>query len=44
MLPDVEEAIKWGMPAYLRDGKILLITAAFKAHAALNFWRRSRAA
>jgi len=26
-------------PAYTLDGKILLITAAFKAHAALNFWR-----
>lgn len=39
VLPDAEEAIKWGMPAYLADGKIVLITAAFKAHAALNFWR-----
>ena len=38
-VPDVEEAIKWGAPAYLKDGKILLITAAFKAHAAINFWR-----
>lgn len=38
-LPDVDEAIKWGMPAYTRGGAILLITAAFKAHAALNFWR-----
>jgi uncharacterized protein YdeI (YjbR/CyaY-like superfamily) len=27
------------MPAYLSDGKILLITAGFKGHAALNFWR-----
>lgn len=31
--------MKWGMPAYLADGKIVLITSAFKAHAALNFWR-----
>lgn len=38
-VPEVEEAIKWGAPAYLKDGKILLITAAFKAHAAINFWR-----
>jgi len=38
-VPDAEEAIKWGMPAYLSGGKILLITAAFKGHAALNFWR-----
>jgi uncharacterized protein YdeI (YjbR/CyaY-like superfamily) len=39
VLPDVEEAMKWSMPAYLVGGKILLITAAFKAHTALNFWR-----
>jgi uncharacterized protein YdeI (YjbR/CyaY-like superfamily) len=38
-LPDVDEAVKWGMPAYTVGGKIVLITAAFKAHAALNFWR-----
>lgn len=39
VIPGVEEAIKWGMPAYLTGGKLVLITAAFKAHAALNFWR-----
>lgn len=39
VLPDAEEAIKWGMPAYLVGGKIVLITSAFKGHAALNFWR-----
>jgi uncharacterized protein YdeI (YjbR/CyaY-like superfamily) len=39
VLPDVEETIKWSMPAYTVGGKIVLITAAFKAHAALNFWR-----
>lgn len=38
-VPDAEESLKWSMPAYLVGGKILLITAAFKAHAALNFWR-----
>ena len=38
-LPDAEEAIKWSMPAYMVAGKLVLITAAFKAHAALNFWR-----
>lgn len=37
--PEAEEAIKWGAPAFLIDGKILLIMAAFKAHAALNLWR-----
>ena len=31
--------MKWSMPAYTLGGKIVLITAAFKAHAALNFWR-----
>jgi uncharacterized protein YdeI (YjbR/CyaY-like superfamily) len=39
VVPDVEEAMKWGMPAYILGGKILLITAGFKAHVALNFWR-----
>jgi len=38
-LPECEESVKWGMPAYVVDGKILLMTPAFKAHAALNFWR-----
>jgi uncharacterized protein YdeI (YjbR/CyaY-like superfamily) len=37
--PQAEEAIKWGAPAFVVDGRILLIMAAFKAHAALNFWR-----
>ncbi len=35
----VEEAIKWGMPAFLYQGRLLCGMAAFKAHAALNFWR-----
>ena len=39
MLPEAEETIKWSMPAYTVGGKIVLITAAFKAHMALNFWR-----
>ena len=39
VLPDVQETTKWGMPAYTVGGKIVLMTAAFKAHAALNFWR-----
>ena len=38
-LPDSEETLKWSMPAYTLGGKIVLITAAFKAHATLNFWR-----
>lgn len=39
VLPNVEETLKWSMPAYTIGGKIVLITAAFKAHMALNFWR-----
>ncbi len=39
VIPDVEEAMKWSMPAYLLGGKLVLISAAFKAHTALNFWR-----
>ncbi|HET9336143.1 MAG TPA: YdeI/OmpD-associated family protein [Sphingomicrobium sp.] len=37
--PEAEEAIKWGAPGFTVDRKILLIMAAFKQHAALNFWR-----
>jgi hypothetical protein len=37
--PDAEETMKWSAPAFTVDGKILLIMASFKAHAALNFWR-----
>ena len=39
VVPGVEETLKWSAPAFTFDGKILLIMAAFKAHAALNFWR-----
>lgn len=39
VVPEVEETLKWSAPAFTLDGKILLIMAAFKAHAALNFWR-----
>lgn len=31
--------MKWSSPAFTLDGKILAIMAAFKRHAALNFWR-----
>jgi uncharacterized protein YdeI (YjbR/CyaY-like superfamily) len=37
--PHAEEGMKWSAPAFLVNGKILLIMAAFKAHTALNFWR-----
>lgn len=39
VVPDIEEAMKWSSPTYCRNGKIVLGTAAFKAHAALHFWR-----
>jgi len=32
VMPDVEEAMKWSHPTYLRNGKIVLGTAAFKEH------------
>lgn len=37
--PGAEETMKWSAPSFTVDGKILLMMAAFKAHAALNFWR-----
>ena len=36
---DAVETTKWSAPAFTLDGKILLVMAAFKAHAAINFWR-----
>lgn len=39
LVPDIEEGMKWSIPSYLRNGKIVIGTAAFKAHAAVNFWR-----
>jgi uncharacterized protein YdeI (YjbR/CyaY-like superfamily) len=34
-LPEVEEGIKWGMPAFMLGGKNVAGMAAFKAHAAI---------
>lgn len=39
VVPDVEETLKWSAPGFTLNGAILLIMAAFKAHAAINFWR-----
>ena len=39
VMPEAEETLKWSAPAFTVDGKILLMMAAFKEHAALNFWR-----
>ena len=36
--PKIEETVKWGMPSYTHDG-IVCITASFKRHCALVFWK-----
>lgn len=38
--PDCVEDIKWGAPAFMQNG-ILLIMAGFKNHSAVNFWKGS---
>jgi hypothetical protein len=38
--PDVEETVKWGMPAFVTNGRILCGMAAFKAHATFGFWHQ----
>lgn len=42
--PDVEEGIKWGMPAFSHQGRPLAHMAAFKAHASFGFWYRDQMA
>jgi uncharacterized protein YdeI (YjbR/CyaY-like superfamily) len=37
--PEAEETMKWSSPAFTVNGKILLGMSAFKAHAAVGFWR-----
>ena len=37
--PQIEEAIKWGMPHFLHKGNVAGM-AAFKAHVAFGFWKR----
>ena len=39
--PEVEEAIKWGMPMFTYHG-ILCFMAAFKQHAGFGFWKGSK--
>jgi len=38
--PDATEAIKWGAPTFVLDGKILAFAVGFKAHAAFGFWHK----
>ncbi|HXG81136.1 MAG TPA: YdeI/OmpD-associated family protein [Sphingomicrobium sp.] len=37
--PEAEETLKWSMPSFTLDGKILLGMAAFKGHTTVGFWR-----
>jgi uncharacterized protein YdeI (YjbR/CyaY-like superfamily) len=39
-VPGITEDIKWGMPAFLYDGKIFAGMAAFKAHATFGLWHQ----
>ena len=39
IVPEVDETLKWSMPSFILDGKILAGMAAFKAHATVGFWR-----
>ena len=41
-LPDVTEAIKWGHPFFLLEGRPFANMAVFKAHCSLGFWRGGR--
>ena len=36
--PDVEETIKWNVPFFLSDGKIIASMAAFKQHVKVGVW------
>lgn len=42
--PQAEEAIKWSMPFFLYQGRILGHMAAFKQHCAFGFWHGEQAA
>jgi uncharacterized protein YdeI (YjbR/CyaY-like superfamily) len=36
--PDCEETLKWSMPTFMYQGKILAGLASFKAHATFGYW------
>jgi hypothetical protein len=42
--PSTEEAVKWSMPFFMYEGKILANMAAFKAHCSFGFWMGDRVA
>ena len=37
--PEVAETLKWRMPTFMYNGKILCGMASFKAHCAFGFWQ-----
>jgi uncharacterized protein YdeI (YjbR/CyaY-like superfamily) len=37
--PDAQETMKWSMPFFTLEGRILAHMAAFKQHCAFGFWR-----
>ncbi len=39
--PEVQEAIKWGMPMFVHRGNLCFM-AAFKQHAGFGFWKGSK--
>jgi hypothetical protein len=42
--PSAQEAVKWSMPFFMYEGKILANMAAFKAHCSFGFWMGDRVA
>lgn len=42
--PEAAETIKWGMPSFTHQGKILCGMAAFKAHGTFGFWHQGMTA
>jgi uncharacterized protein YdeI (YjbR/CyaY-like superfamily) len=42
--PEVEEGIKWGMPAFSHHGRPLANMAGFQRHASFGFWYREQLA
>ncbi len=41
-LRDGVETLKWGMPAFTRNGRIVCGMAAFQSHCALWFWNSAK--
>lgn len=40
--PETEETIKWSMPTFIYNGKILCMMASFTNHCSFGFWKSSR--